>query len=120
MVGTYDDNDTVLENGIIDELKGKMRRVNPKGQIPNTIFSFNNCAALRGKPQNKHPAPFHPDLPRWFIKWLTDKNDVVLDPFMGSGTTATVCVEMERNYIGFELNKSYAPLIEENLALTKP
>ena len=114
------DNDTVSESGIIDELKGKIRRINPKGQIPNTIFSFNNCGALRGKPQNKHPAPFHPDLPHWFIKWLTDKNDVVLDPFMGSGTTATVCVEMERNYIGFELNKSYAPLIEENLALTKP
>ena len=109
------DNDTVADNGMVDELKGKIRKVNPKGQVPNTIFSFNNCGALRGKPQNKHPAPFHPDLPRLFINWLTNKGDIVLDPYMGSGTTAAVCKEMERNYIGFELNDTYKSLIEESL-----
>lgn len=109
------DNDTVSETGIVDELKGKIRDVNPKGKIPNTVFTFNNCGALRGKPQNKHPAPFHPELPAYFIKWLTDKNDIVLDPFMGSGTTAAVCSEMERQWIGFEVNKNYDTLIKDCL-----
>jgi len=113
------DNDTVATNGIVEELKGKMRDVNPKGKIPKTVFEFNNCGALRGKPQNKHPAPFHHDLPRYFIKWLTDKGDVVLDPFMGSGTTAAVCDNMERNWIGIELNDSYQPLIEESINLER-
>ena len=108
-------NDEVEENGIVSSGR-KYVQANIKGKIPNTLFSFNNCAALRRKPQNKHPAAYHPDLPRWFIKWLTDKGDVVLDPFMGSGTTAGVCKEMGRNYIGFELNKSYSPLQEEVLA----
>jgi len=110
------DNDTVADNGMVDELKGKIREANPKGKVPTTIFDFNNCGALKGKPQNKHPAPYHPDLPRWFVKWLTDKGDVVLDPFMGSGTTAGVCQEMGRKYIGFELNESYLPLQEEILS----
>ena len=109
-------NDDVREDGIVDEPNKKMQEANPKGQVPNTIFSFNNCGALRGKPQNQHPAPYHPDLPRWFIKWLTDEGDVVLDPFMGSGTTAGVCKEMGRNYLGFELNECYLPLQEEVLS----
>ena len=37
---------------------------------------------------------------------MTEENDVVLDPFIGSGTVAEVCVVMNRNYIGFELNEN--------------
>jgi site-specific DNA-methyltransferase (adenine-specific) len=40
----------------------------------------------------------------------------IIDPFMGSGTTAAVCKEMQRNYIGFELNDTYKSLIEECLS----
>ena len=108
-------NDGVEDSGIVKPGR-KTVDANSKGKIPNTIFDFNNCGALRGKPQNQHPAPYHPDLPRWFIKWLTDKGDVVLDPFMGSGTTAGVCKEMDRKYIGFELNETYSTLQSDVLA----
>jgi len=37
----------------------------------------------------------------------TDENDVVLDPFMGSGTTAVACIRNDRKFIGFELNPDY-------------
>jgi site-specific DNA-methyltransferase (adenine-specific) len=63
----------------------------------------------------KHPAPFHPQIPEKFIKWLTDENDVVLDPFMGSGTTAIVAVNNNRQYVGFELNPEYAALANERI-----
>jgi DNA modification methylase len=76
---------------------------------------FNNAGVLKGGTAGKHPAPFHPDLPEFFIKWLTDENDIVLDPFMGSGTTAEVCKKLNRKYIGFELNESYKDLINKRV-----
>ena len=104
-------NDLVTEDGVVIPQR-KMVQPNPKGKVPNTIFSFNNASALRGQEGNKHPTAFHPDLPKWFIKWLTDEGDVVLDPFMGSGTVARVCKEMNRQWIGFELNAAYGGLNE--------
>ncbi len=74
---------------------------------PDNIFRFSSASAARDN-TIKHPAPFHKDLPLYFIKTLTDKNDVVLDPFSGIGTTGLACKESERDYIGFELNKDYA------------
>ena len=46
---------------------------------------------------------------------MTDKNDVVLDPFMGSGTVAKVSKQMNRNYIGFEKEKSFVKLANKRL-----
>ena len=82
----------------------KMLEANPLGTIPPGLFDFRTNAAIRGA---KHPAPFHPDMPEFFIKWLTDKGDVVLDPFMGGCTTSKVALDMNRDYIGFEINETY-------------
>ena len=43
----------------------------------------------------------------WLVERLTKKRDIVLDPFMGSGTTAIACINTNRNYIGFELDEEY-------------
>lgn len=48
------------------------------------------------------------------------KGDIVLDPFMGSGTVASVAVSLDRRAIGSELNPAYIPLIEERMAKVKP
>ena len=85
---------------------------NEKGKIPTTIFDFQTAGTIRG---HSHPASFHPNLPRWFIKWLTEPGDVVLDPFMGSGTTALVCKEENRTWIGFDINESYKEICEVRL-----
>ena len=55
-----------------------------------------------------HPAPFPVAIPRRLIELYTYEGDVVLDPFMGSGTTAVAALRTERHYIGFETDKSYA------------
>ena len=54
-----------------------------------------------------HSAAFPVGLPEWFIKLFTKDEDVVLDPFMGSGTTAIAALKLNRHYIGIEKNPLY-------------
>jgi len=63
---------------------------------------------IKGERQNKnHPATFPLELPRRIIKMYSFYGDTVLDPFIGSGTTALACKETGRNSIGYELNPNY-------------
>lgn len=68
-------------------------------------------------PEHKvlHPAPFPEELPRRLLKLLTYKNDIVLDPFMGSGTTGVVCKQNNRNFIGIELDEKYFRIAEDRI-----
>jgi DNA modification methylase len=63
-----------------------------------------------------HSAAFPISLPVWFIKLFTEEGDVVLDPFVGSGTTALACIELDRHYIGIELMGNYYKLALEAIA----
>ena len=56
----------------------------------------------------KHPAVFPLELPYRHIKTWTNEGDIVLDPFIGSGTTALAAMKLNRNFIGIELNPDYA------------
>jgi len=62
-----------------------------------------------------HPAPFPEELVKRCIDATTEKGDIVLDPFAGSGTTAVVCKQLNRNFIGIELNPEYCKIAEERL-----
>ena len=67
-----------------------------------------NVLHLATECSNKqHSAAFPVDLPEWFIKLFTDSGDVVLDPFIGSGTTAIAALELGRHYIGIEKMDEY-------------
>lgn len=57
--------------------------------------------------QTGHPAPFHPLIPELCIKLTTEEGDLILDPFMGIGTTAKASKDSNRNFIGFEIDKNY-------------
>jgi len=75
-----------------------------------------NVLHLATECSNKnHSAAFPIALPMWFIRLFTDENDIVLDPFMGSGTTALACKELNRKYIGIEIKKEYCELTEAAL-----
>jgi DNA modification methylase len=65
-----------------------------------------------------HPAPFPVALPRRFIELYTYEGDLVLDPFLGSGSTAIAAVETGRHYAGYETNDEYAALARKRLAGT--
>lgn len=62
-----------------------------------------------------HAATFPVDLPAWFIKLFTEPGDLVLDPFIGSGTTAVAAVRLGRKYLGFELNPQYVATARQRL-----
>lgn len=63
----------------------------------------------------KHSAAFPEGLPEWFIKLFTKEGDIVLDPFMGSGTTNFVANKMMRNSIGIEIVEKYYKMVEKEL-----
>jgi site-specific DNA-methyltransferase (adenine-specific) len=65
--------------------------------------------------QAKHPAVFPVELPEFFIKAFSNEGDIVLDPFMGSGTTAVAAVNNNRKYIGFELSEEYIEIANKRL-----
>lgn len=63
----------------------------------------------------KHSAVFPKELPSWFIKLFTKRGDVVLDPFLGSGTTSIAAFQLDRNSIGIEIHEEYHKLAVENI-----
>lgn len=76
-------------------------KLNPLGAYPKNILYFKKDA---GK---DHPAAFDIELPTHFIKAHTNNGDVVLDPFMGRGTTCEAAKKLNRSYIGIELKEEY-------------
>lgn len=62
-----------------------------------------------------HPAPFPVELPYRLIQLYTFRDDIVLDPFMGSGQTAIAAITTERHYIGYEIDRNYADLSERRI-----
>lgn len=62
-----------------------------------------------------HPAPFPEELPNRLIKLFSFTNDIVIDPFMGSGTTAIAAIKNNRNFVGYEINKEYINLANDRI-----
>lgn len=76
--------------------------------IEYTMGVWNMASAKKSKVG--HPAPFPEELPYRCMKLFSYKGDLVLDPFMGSGTTARVAKRLERNYIGFDISQQYCDM----------
>ncbi len=62
-----------------------------------------------------HPAPFPEELPYRLIQLYSFTDDLVLDPFMGSGTTAAAALKASRKYVGYEISETYLNLAEARL-----
>ena len=70
-----------------------------------------------GEKQDKHLAMFPEELPRRLIKMFSFVGDIVLDPFLGSGTTSLAARNLGRNSIGYEINEVFLPTIKEKLGI---
>lgn len=66
-----------------------------------------NLWPMTPETKSNHPAAFPPELPKRCIKLFSYKNDVICDPFMGSGTTGDVAVRLERSFVGVEKSANY-------------
>ena len=76
-----------------------------------------NVMYMATESSNKnHSAAYPEGLPEWFIKLFTQEGDVVLDPFLGSGTTSRVANRLNRHSIGIEMNEEYYKMTEESLS----
>ena len=85
------------------------------GAIPgNVLISANTVASgsyfnyCRKNNLEIHPARMTQDIPQFFIKFLTDERDIVLDPFSGSNITGAVAEKLGRHWISIEINQEYA------------
>jgi len=95
------------------------------GKDNSTTFKYNNFPINRYVPNIQtwyvkksflnHHATFPIELPRYFIKNFTKDNDVILDPFMGLGTTALASLELHRKFIGFEIDNEYCKIANERI-----
>ena len=83
-------------------------------QQTKSIWAFSTESAKRVK----HPAPFPVELPKRCIEMFTFKGDVVLDPFLGSGTTAVAAKMCGRKYIGYDLSEEYCNIAEQRIQST--
>jgi len=75
---------------------------------------------FNGQRQDKHLAMYPEELPKRLIKMFTFVGDTVLDPFLGSGTTSLAANNLNRNSIGYEINKDFLPVIKDKIGFNKP
>lgn len=80
-----------------------------KAYPSNVIHMATECG------NKNHSATFPESLPEWFIRLFTRENEIVLDPFMGSGTTISVAHSMRRNSIGIEIVPEYYDQVKKDL-----
>ena len=96
---------------------GKLR-CNTLGKNPSDVWQIakvTSGANRSSEERTDHPAQFPVDLITRMVLGFTNQNDLVLDPFMGSGTTAEVCMKNNRKSIGFEIREDYCQTIKNRL-----
>ena len=93
---------------IVFASRGKARRLNTTTQ--GNVFNFKRVV------NGQHPTEKPVDLVRTIVKYASNENDLVLDAFMGGGTTAIACKQTNRRYIGFEINNEYCKIANKRLA----
>jgi len=89
----------------------------PKFQLAKGANSFGDIWEFTQEMKNKHPAPFPVKLIERIVGSTTAK--IVLDPFMGSGTTAIAAENLGRDYVGIEISKEYCQVAEKRIAENK-
>lgn len=99
--------------------------LNKKKVLPHNVIVFEEEhrlylsnvieTATVPKESNNHSAVFPIELPTWFIQLFTKEGDVVLDPFMGSGSTAVAAILNNRNYLGTEIQSEYVKEATKNI-----
>ncbi len=104
----------VFSKGDYKREKGKKENTITKEQFiewTKSIWTMNAESAKR----IGHPAPFPEELPYRLIQLYSFKGDIILDPFMGSGTTAVAAIKSDRKFVGYEISQEYIQLAKKRV-----
>ncbi len=106
--------------------KGEMKKEGKKENIDITGDEFKkwvvaqwSIAPERNMKKYGHPAMFPEELVRRTLKLFSYKNDIILDPFNGAGTTTLVAKKLGRNFLGIDISKKYCEIAKKRLKLPK-
>lgn len=102
--------DSTVKNIDVDTGRTKKTFLINEYKKDDNIWEF---AVAQNK--TKHPAVFPIELPLRHIQSWSNEGDVVLDPFMGSGSTGVACINTNRNFIGIELDENYLNIAKERI-----
>jgi len=110
---TFNDKDIRIPSA--RQLIYKDKRANPIGKIPDDVWQFSRVCGTFKERIEKHPCQMPEDLLELIIRTSSNEGDLVLDPFGGTGTTATVSKKLKRNYQSIEISKDYYNVILKRL-----
>ncbi len=104
---------------ILADWGGKKEMLHPYGKIASDIWD--DIHRIRHKVRrDAHPCQLPPHLVERMILATTEEGDIVLDPMIGTGTTAVAAKRVGRNYLGIELDKKYVEIADDNVSATEP
>ena len=109
----------VKNNGVIGKVKENVKRnefriIPLDKNYPNNVLNFN----IMAKNKRRHPSQKPVALVEYLINTYTNENETVLDFTMGSGTTGVACKNLNRNFIGIELDKNYFEIAKKRIEET--
>ena len=93
-----------------EKIDDKKLDINEEGLFTN-IWTFGTESAKRVN----HPAPFRVELPYRIIQMFSEEDDIILDPFMGSGSTALAAIIAKRRYVGYEIEHQYIDVCKRRI-----
>ncbi len=108
---------------VFSKITGKLEKGNKINTIDKKDFvewskSIWNFSAVSAK-KIGHPAPFPVELPRRLIEFYSYEGDIILDPFIGSGTTAIASLELGRHFVGYDISAEYVKLAKKRITQFK-
>lgn len=109
-------NDSEIRIPSARQLKYKDKRANPRGKLPDDVWMYSRVCGTFKERIGSHPCQMPEDLLTRIILASSAINDIVLDPFGGTGTTAFVAQKLDRRYLTIENSKKYYQLILNRLA----
>jgi len=116
-VGSYGENTSTQVDG---SKKIRDRKVNTEYGMRHNVWIMNTAGQDGSSKTYKHPAMFTVNFAQDHIKSWSNEGDTVIDPFMGSGTTGVAAKNLNRNFIGIELDQEYFKVAKDRIESVRP
>jgi len=108
----YPENIKILSDRLV---KYNDKRANPNGKMPSTLWDFSRICGTFKERRSFHPCQHPEALLERIVLGHSQENDNILDPFLGSGSTAIVCKRLNRSCVGIDCSQFYLNKIKEIL-----